>query len=297
MTMLSEPGRKYRPLPPVNLPDRQWPRPHDHPPAALAVDRPARRQPGDRRSNGRGEEEPLLRPAGAGRRQGDRDRLPGSGADRVRLHSGPRPLGQHSRRRDGPGAHPGAQGPDPAFVREPRRRTRGDRPRLQRAQLRVARDRVPHEPRRGEADRCQRRQAAARRGGQAARDRVALRIFARDLLDRRARFQPRDLRRGDGRAAADERAAADPQSAGDGRSGDAQRLRRPDRVLLPQPAQPRGRVHQPAHAQRPWHRRRRCRTRPDGWCRSRGRLPVRQRRADRQLLPGDGRPQHVHARD
>jgi 2-isopropylmalate synthase len=25
MTMLSEPGRKYRPLPPVNLPDRRWP--------------------------------------------------------------------------------------------------------------------------------------------------------------------------------------------------------------------------------------------------------------------------------
>ena len=36
------------------------------------------------------------------------------------------------------------------------------------------------------------------------------------------------------------RAAADPQPAGDGRGGDAQRLRRPDRVLLPQPAQPRG---------------------------------------------------------
>ena len=39
MTMLSEPGRKYRPFPPVNLPDRQWPsRTITQPPRWLSTD-------------------------------------------------------------------------------------------------------------------------------------------------------------------------------------------------------------------------------------------------------------------
>jgi len=39
MTMLSEPGRKYRPFPPINLPDRQWPgRTITHPPRWLSTD-------------------------------------------------------------------------------------------------------------------------------------------------------------------------------------------------------------------------------------------------------------------
>jgi len=39
MTMLSEPGRKYRPFPPIALPDRQWPsRTISHPPRWLSTD-------------------------------------------------------------------------------------------------------------------------------------------------------------------------------------------------------------------------------------------------------------------
>ena len=39
MTMLSEPGRKYRPFPPIDLPDRQWPsRTITHPPRWLSTD-------------------------------------------------------------------------------------------------------------------------------------------------------------------------------------------------------------------------------------------------------------------
>src|SRR6187401_740509 len=39
MTMLSEPGRKYRPFQPINLPDRQWPtRTITHPPRWLSTD-------------------------------------------------------------------------------------------------------------------------------------------------------------------------------------------------------------------------------------------------------------------
>ena len=58
-----------------------------------------------------------------------------------------------------------ARGPDPAPLRQPRGRARGDRPPLQRGQPGVARDRVPHEPRRGQGDRGQRapRSCATRR--------------------------------------------------------------------------------------------------------------------------------------
>jgi 2-isopropylmalate synthase len=39
MTMLKEPGRKYRPFPPIDLPDRQWPaRTITHPPRWLSTD-------------------------------------------------------------------------------------------------------------------------------------------------------------------------------------------------------------------------------------------------------------------
>ncbi|MEO6387630.1 MAG: 2-isopropylmalate synthase [Croceibacterium sp.] len=39
MTMLTDPGRKYRPFPPINLPDRQWPgRVITHPPRWLSTD-------------------------------------------------------------------------------------------------------------------------------------------------------------------------------------------------------------------------------------------------------------------
>ena len=80
-----------------------------------------------------------------------------------------------------------------------------------------------------------------------------------------------------------------PEPAGDHRDGDAERLRRPDRVVLP-PADP-ARAHhdQPAPAQRPRHRRRRDRAGDDGRRRPGRGLPVRARRAHRQRLPGHPR--------
>ena len=63
----------------------------------------------------------------------------------------------------------------------------------------------------------------------------------RNLLHRRTRFQHRMLRGGDAGARAHARASDHPQSAGHRRGGDAQHLCRPDRIFLPQPAEPRER--------------------------------------------------------
>jgi 2-isopropylmalate synthase len=86
--MLRDPSSKYRPFPQVNLPGRQWPSRTITKAPALAVDRHARRQPGADRSDGRREEDPLLRPAGQDRDQGDRGRLPSAGATEFDFISG-----------------------------------------------------------------------------------------------------------------------------------------------------------------------------------------------------------------
>ena len=43
------PVDRYRAYPPIDLPDRTWPTRRHHRGAALALDRPARRQPGAHR--------------------------------------------------------------------------------------------------------------------------------------------------------------------------------------------------------------------------------------------------------
>ena len=63
-------------------------------------------------------------------------------------------------------------------------------------------------------------------------------------------------------------------------------LRRPDRVLRPGPDPPRALRDQPPPAQRPRHRGRGHRARPDGRRRPGRGLPVRPRRAHRQRRPG-----------
>ena len=103
-----------------------------------------------------------------------------------------------------------------------------------------------------------------------------------DLHQHRAAVLARGVRGGLRRLAARRRPRDHPQPAGHRRVRDAQRVRRPDRVVLP-PADP-ARVHhdQPAPAQRPRHRRRRHRAGHDGRRRPRRGLPVRPRRAHRQ---------------
>ena len=70
MTMLTDPSVKYRPFPQIDLPDRQWPsRTITSAPRWLSTDLRDGNQSLDR-SDGCGEEEPLLRPAG--RKSGSR---------------------------------------------------------------------------------------------------------------------------------------------------------------------------------------------------------------------------------
>ena len=94
---------------------------------------------------------------------------------------------------------------------------------------------------------------------------------------------------------ADPRAQGHHQPAGDRGDGDAQRLRRLDRVDEPSPRPPRERPPVAAPAQRPGHGDRRRGARLHGRCRPHRRMPVRQRRAHRQRRPGGAGHQPVHA--
>ena len=83
------------------------------------------------------------------------------------------------------------------------------------------------------------------------------------------------------------------QPARHGRNGHPQCVRRLHRVDEPEPAPAGGHHPVPAPAQRPRHRRRRRRAGLPGRRGPDRRLPVRQRRADRQRGPGDPGPEHV----
>src|SRR3546814_2053510 len=67
--------------------------------------------------------------------------------------------------------------------------------------------------------------------------------------DLRTGFQHRMLRRGDGYPPAYHRQADHPESARDGRGGDAEHLRRPDRIFREASAEPRSRSDFAAHPQ------------------------------------------------
>ena len=123
--------------------------------------------------------------------------------------------------------------------------------------------------------------------------RLRLRVLARDLHGHRARLRRRGLRGGHGRLAARARPGDHPEPALHRRAVHPQRVRRPDRVDDPEPAAPRARVPVRAHPQRPGHRRRRRRAGRAGRRGPDRGLPVRQRRADRQRLPGHPGPEPV----
>ena len=77
------------------------------------------------------------------------------------------------------------------------------------------------------------------------------------------------------------------------RAVDAERLRRPDRVDVATPQPTRARLPVGAHPQRPRHRDRRRRVGGAGGRAAHRGLPVRQRRAQRQRRPGDARAEPV----
>ena len=82
-----------------------------------------------------------------------------------------------------------------------------------------------------------------------------LRVQPGDLHRHRAAVLGRGVRGGLRRLAARRRPRDHPQPAGHRRDGDAQRVRRPDRVVLPPAHAARAHHDQPAPAQRPRHRR------------------------------------------
>ena len=121
------------------------------------------------------------------------------------------------------------------------------------------------------------------------------RIFAGELHGHRARFRGGNLRRGHRRLAADAATEDDHQPAVDRRARHAQHLRGPDRMDVPAPRAPRQRHRVGAPAQRSRLRDRVGRARADGRGRTGRGVPFRQRRAHRQRLPRDARPQPLHA--
>ena len=129
------------------------------------------------------------------------------------------------------------------------------------------------------------------------RHRHPLRVLAGVLHGHRARVRRRRVQRGQRRVQAHPRPQDDRQPARHGGDGHPQRLRRLDRVDAPQPrlAGLGGAV--PAPAQRPRHRRRGGRARLHGRRGPHRGLPVRQRRAHRQRLPGHPRPQPLQPGD
>ena len=171
----------------------------------------------------------------------------------------------------------------------------GHRAPLQLDEHPAARGRVPHRQAGHHRHRPARRAQVPRDGGDGSRHDRLLRVLARELHGHRARVRGRRLQPGDRDLRADARAQGHHQPARHRRDGDAERLRRLDRVDEPPPRAPRERHPVAAPAQRPRHRHRRGRARLPGRRRPHRGLPVRQRRAHRQRRPRRAGHQPVHA--
>ena len=279
-TASAMPIHKYRPyheMLAVDLPDRTWPSKRITAGPALVRRRPARRQPGAHRPDEPRAQAHHVRPAGAHGLQGDRGRIPVGEPDRLRLRAQPDRREPDPRRRDHPGAHPGAGNPDQPHLRVDRRREAGDRAPLQLDERAAARCRVPHRQAGHHRHRPRGRPPLQGGGEDHPRDRGLLRVLAGELHRHRARVRARRLQPGDRGLRADARPQGHHQPAGDGRDGDPERLRRLDRVDVAPPRPPRERAAQPAPAQRPRHGRRGCRAGLHGRRRPHRGMPVRQR--------------------
>ncbi|CAA9332996.1 MAG: 2-isopropylmalate synthase, partial [uncultured Frankineae bacterium] len=292
------PHAQCRPLPPV--PAGRPPRPHvarpcRRPRPAVVQRRPARRQPGPHRPDGRRPQDADVPAARRHGLQGDRGRLPGREHDRLRLHPGSRRAGPRPRRRHDPGPHPGARGAHRAHravARGPARHRAGaplqldlDAAAARGVRTRRGRHSV-HRRARRRVVRQVRRAAAGRR------DHRALAVQPRVVHRHRAGLRAGGVPGRHGRVAADAGQPGGAQPAGHGGDVGAEHVRRPDRVVRPRaggPALERRALAAPA--QRPGDRCRGRRAGRHGRRRPRRGVPVRQRRAHRQRLPGDARAQ------
>ena len=181
--------------------------PH-HAGAAVALHRPARRQPGPHRPDDARTQDEDVRAPGPDGLQGDRGRLPERQPDRLRLRAPADRAGQGARGRHDLGAHPGPRGPDRAHRPVARRRAPRQHPPLQRARPAVPPRRLPRRQGRG----TQHRRARHRDGDEVRRvvarqDRDRLRVQPRDLHRHRAAVLRRRVRGGLGRLAARRRRA------------------------------------------------------------------------------------------
>ena len=291
------PCHRYSPFPSVDLPDRTWP--------TKTITAAPRWLSTDLRDGNQALIDPMnaspqerdVRPARPHGLQGDRGRLPGRVADRLRL----RPLAHRARpgtrRRPHLGPDPGPRGAHRAHRPVACGSEAGDRAHVQRRRAGLPPRRVRLRGRRaGAVPRGRRRRHPGDhevRRHPPGRHRVRVGVLPRDLHGHRARLLPRHLRGRDGRLAARARPRDRDQPALHGRTLDPERLRRPDRVDEPALLAPRARLPLRPHPQRPGdgHRRRRA-GRAGRRAAHRG-LPVRQRRAQRQRRPGDPGPEPV----
>lgn len=237
---------------------------HDHAGADLDEHRPARRQPGAVRADGRHAQDADVQDAGGDRLQGDRGRVPVRVRNRLQLRPRTDRGRPHSRRRDDRSADAGARRPDRAHLRVAARREARDRAPVQRDRAGIPQDRVQPRSRRREAAGGERgaHDQAMRRCG----DRHAIHAAVQpgNVYRDRTRFREGSLRRGVRRVAADARAQVDREPAGHGGNRHAELLCGPDRVDAPQPRASRFADPVGAPAQRPRYRGRGGRARGDG---------------------------------
>jgi|GEM_PF-5265698 len=208
--MKKDPSKKYRPFPPVDLPDRQWP--------GRVLTSKTRTVPRHRRL----------------RIQGDRGRFPLRLANRIHLQPPSDRGGPRARRRLDASLGPSARRPDRTHARVAHGRPEGDHPHVQFDLAGAAPGGVRQVQGRDQRHRGARRHHGARTPRPPRRHRTDVAIFAGKLLRHRGGVRARSERGGDGRVGAHARTADDPQPARYRRSRHAQRLRRPDRVDLPQ---------------------------------------------------------------
>ncbi len=130
--MLKNPASKYRAFAPVAPHGPHLARRRADPSPDLVQRRPARRQPGADRADGHPAQDAHVRDAGGDRLQGDRGGLSLGLADRIRLHPQADRRRPGARRRDHPGADPGARAADPPYLRVAAGRHARDRAPVQR---------------------------------------------------------------------------------------------------------------------------------------------------------------------
>ena len=183
--------------------------------------RPARREPGAHRPDGRRAQDAHVQAAREDGLQGDRGRLPEREPDRLRLLPRAHRGRAHPRRRDDPGAHPVPRPPHRAHLRRDPRQQDGHRALLQLDVGAAAPRRVRDERGGHHRHRPPGRAAVPQARGDGARDRRLLRVLAGVLHRHRARVRGAHLQRGHRRHRPDARPQADHQPARHRRDGHA----------------------------------------------------------------------------